>query len=365
LSLSGDVVTGAAVGKDTITYSLTNFCGTTTTSKVVLVKALPVAGVITDAGSVCMGATITLSESVPGGVWTTSNGNASVSGDSLTGVVAGADSVIYLVTDFCGSARTAAAVNIIAMPTAGMITASTDSICVGSALTLADSIAGGNWSSLNLSIASVDAGVVTGVASGTDTIKYLVTNVCGTAVTALGIAVLQAPVVTAVSGRSIACLTEKPDTLYGLPGGGVWTSSNMMDTILQSGVLLAGAAGSDTLTYTVTNICGSSDSAIAVTVYTKAQCDSMNGVPEVAPIGSIKLYPNPTTGEVTIALPETNGDLVVTITNLTGSKVFEAAVPQGQHSFTVDNLEVASGTYMVEVTDGVRTYRDKLVVIRR
>ena len=365
LSLSGDVVTGAAVGKDTVVYSLPNYCGTTTASKTILVKPLPQAGVITDAGSVCMGATITVSESVPGGTWTTSSGNASLSGDSLTGVTAGTDSLIYLVTNFCGTARAAVAVTIIAMPTAGTITGPVDSICVGSTLTLSDSVAGGNWNSLNLAVASVEAGVVTGIAAGLDSIKYLVTNVCGTAVTAIGISVLQAPMVTAVSGKSRACITETPDTLYGIPGGGVWTSSNVMDTILPTGLLLVGAPGQDTLKYTISNSCGSSDSTIVVAVYTKAQCDSLNGVPEIILAGAIKLYPNPTAGMVTIALPESANGLVVTITDLTGNKVFETTVQQGQNTYTVDRLDVAAGAYIVEVTDGTHTYRDKLVVMRR
>src|SRR4051812_27211876 len=55
-------------------------------------------------------------------------------------------------------------------------------VCVTGTVTLADAIPGGVWSSSASGIASVDpAGVVTGVAGGTATISYTVTDTCGTA----------------------------------------------------------------------------------------------------------------------------------------------------------------------------------------
>ena len=54
-------------------------------------------------------------------------------------------------------------------------------MCAGSSLALSDATSGGVWSSSNTAIATVTAstGIVTGVAAGTDTITYTVTNING------------------------------------------------------------------------------------------------------------------------------------------------------------------------------------------
>lgn len=53
-------------------------------------------------------------------------------------------------------------------------------VMAGSSISLSDTTAGGSWSSSNVSIATVDnSGLVTGLAPGTDTIRYTVNTVCG------------------------------------------------------------------------------------------------------------------------------------------------------------------------------------------
>lgn len=59
----------------------------------------------------------------------------------------------------------------------GSIT-SPSNVCVGSTITLADTSTGGIWNSSSTR-ATVSGGSVTGVTVGTDTIKYTVTNSCG------------------------------------------------------------------------------------------------------------------------------------------------------------------------------------------
>ncbi len=54
------------------------------------------------------------------------------------------------------------------------------SVCIGSTTNLSNSTNGGVWSSSSLSIATVTSGVVTAVAAGSTTIRYAVTNACGT-----------------------------------------------------------------------------------------------------------------------------------------------------------------------------------------
>jgi hypothetical protein len=65
------------------------------------------------------------------------------------------------------------------MPFVSSITG-TATVATGNTTTLASTTAGGVWSSSNTAIATVNTdGMVTGVASGTTTISYTVTNACG------------------------------------------------------------------------------------------------------------------------------------------------------------------------------------------
>ena len=49
-------------------------------------------------------------------------------------------------------------------------------VCIGSTITLSDTSSGGTWASSTPSVATVSAGVVTGISAGIDTIKYTVTS---------------------------------------------------------------------------------------------------------------------------------------------------------------------------------------------
>ncbi len=54
----------------------------------------------------------------------------------------------------------------------------TDTVCIGSSLTLTNSTSGGVWSCSNTNAIVSSTGIVTGVATGWDTIRYAVTNTC-------------------------------------------------------------------------------------------------------------------------------------------------------------------------------------------
>ena len=105
-SVSGGVVEGISAGTDIISYSVTNSCGTVTTEKNITINPLPIAGTISGPSTVCVGAQIKLTNSASGGIWTTANENASVSGGLVTGVSAGAEMISYTVTNSCGTAAT-------------------------------------------------------------------------------------------------------------------------------------------------------------------------------------------------------------------------------------------------------------------
>ena len=103
VSTSG-IVSGVTAGNDTVIYTVTNFCGSASTSIVVGFETFPSAGVIAGPDTACVsGSTITLSDAITGGLWSVTNGNASISGGIVTGASLGTDTVLYIVSNLCGA----------------------------------------------------------------------------------------------------------------------------------------------------------------------------------------------------------------------------------------------------------------------
>lgn len=139
---------------------------------------------------------------------------------------------------------------------AGTITGSS-TVCTGSTITLTDTTSGGSWSSSNTSVATVGStGIVTGIAAGTATISYTVTNTCGSGVATKIITVNSTPTAGTITGSSSVC-AGSTITLSNATSGGSWSSSNTYKaTVGSTGVVTGVAAGTVTISYTVTNSCG-------------------------------------------------------------------------------------------------------------
>jgi hypothetical protein len=100
------VVTGISTGIVTLSYSVTNICGTAVATAVDTVIGLPSADTILGADTLCVGATVNLSDAAAGGTWSSSNPSvATVNGAGLvTGVSAGNATISYSVNSPCGPA---------------------------------------------------------------------------------------------------------------------------------------------------------------------------------------------------------------------------------------------------------------------
>ena len=160
------VVTGVSAGTCGIYYMLTSGCGTYVVFTVTSSLSLPP---IMGTPSVCVGGTRTLTDSVTGGSWTSSNTSIATVGLTsgvVTGVSAGVVTITYT---HSGSFVT---VSFTVNPIPAPITGGTF-LCAGSTVTLADATAGGTWTSGNTSVATVTStGVVTAVGAGLVNIYY-------------------------------------------------------------------------------------------------------------------------------------------------------------------------------------------------
>ncbi len=236
-SASG-LVTAVAAGTATIFYTLPTGCNA---SKNITVNPLP--GSISGVMAICSGNTTMLTNSVTGGVWSTTSGIVtlgSATGD-VTGISAGTAAITYTLPAGCYTTATVT-VNVTPGPITG-----TPFMCLGSSTSLTTGPGGGAWSSADSSTAAVSAsGVVTGRALGITDITYTLSSGCYAFIT---VTVNLAP--TAITGTATVCPGGTATLTDGVPGG-LWSSgATGIATINPStGVYTGVAPGTALISYT-------------------------------------------------------------------------------------------------------------------
>ena len=239
------VVSGVAAGTATITYNNGGCIAVSTAS------VYPTPTAISGPSSVCGSSTISLSDGVAGGTWSSSNTSwATVNPTSgvvtgLYGAIPGVGVSIFYTTG--GTCTTYLVVTVNGIPPA--ITGTTNA-CIAATRTLSDPQGGGIWSSSNTSVATVSgAGVVRGVATGATTISYTISG-CSNSVT---FNVYNTP--GAISGLTSLCGgTNIP--LSNTVSGGTWSSSNTVATVVSStGTVTGVSAGTARITYSLGGSC--------------------------------------------------------------------------------------------------------------
>jgi uncharacterized protein YjdB len=250
---STGIVTGISTGTSTISYTVS---GCTPATMVVTVTT--VTAPITGAGSVCAGATITLSDATPGGTWASSTpvvGTVSTAG-IVSGLSGGTTTISYTVSG-CPAATHIVSVN----PTAPITGAG--SLCAGSTITLSDAVPGGTWVSSATVVATIgSSGVVTGIGAGTATISY---TVSGCTLTRLLTVTATAP----ITGAGSLC-AGTGTTLSDVTPGGTWTSgTTSVATVGSTGTVTGISAGTTTISYTVSG-CTPATMVVTVTAFTAA-----------------------------------------------------------------------------------------------
>ncbi len=297
VTFSGSVTTAY-----TVTGTDLNGCSADA-SLTISVNPLPNAGTITGTASVCVGATTTLTNTTAGGAgtWSMANANATISSAGIvTGVTAGADIAYYTYTNSCGTDVDTFAMTVTPLPFADTITGANDSMCIGSTMALTDPVAGGVWSSVNTTIATISAtGVVTPVAAGVDTIRYIYTNTCGSDTAIYPITVIATPTVSVVGGPDSVCVNATI-VLTNTTIGGVWTSTDTTIAKIDSvtGTVIGIAQGVVVMHYTYTNFCGFADTTDTVYVNPLPFADTIHGGVDSVCIGTSLTLTDPAIGGV-------------------------------------------------------------------
>ena len=174
-------VTGVATGVTTIYYILTDNCGTDSAMHAIAVVPNTI-GAITGPTDVCAGAAVSYADTTASGKWRVRPAGPfgtidSVTGAFTAGFISGRTVITYATSGGCSRADT---ITIDSLPVNGSITGPV-TVVAGNSITLANSVAGGKWSSSDMTTATVDAstGIVSGIIPGTATITYTITNTAG------------------------------------------------------------------------------------------------------------------------------------------------------------------------------------------
>ena len=348
-------VGGVAVGMDTIIYTISNICGTVSDSLSLTVVTTPVVDPVVGPANLCAGAAATLyTDSTLLGTWGSSNmarATADASGN-VTPLTAGAVNITYALTNSCGTTTRTKAVTVLPVPLTGPIISSSTTICQSDTLHLHDIPAGGIWISSNTNITNVSANgiLVTSLEGGTDTITYLIANQCGIDSSSVAITVNPLPVVYPITGNDSLCPGTQT-TLSDFTTLGTWASSDAgVATVDASGNLTGVANGTATITYSVTNSCGTTTQSLDVAVYCPL---AVNNV--VLQNSNISIFPNPANDIVYV---KGFNPTLIRIVNMYGQTVKYA-----QSSNSIEVSELPAGIYFVQLynTNGVVVDNQRLL----
>lgn len=358
---SAGIIAGVASGTANISYTVSNSCGTAFATRAVTVYPLPGAGTITGLDSVCVGASVSLTDTATGGIWSSSPaaGIATISGTGMIyGISAGRDTISYSVSNSCGVAVALFHTTVSPLPFAGTITGASV-VCADNTILLSDFAAGGIWAINDTTIATISgAGVVSGMSAGSVMLSYSVTNSCGTAIATKPVTVNPLPEAGTISGNAAICEDSITALIDAVPGG-IWSSSNTsIASMDSSGVAMGVTAGTSTISYSVSNSCGTSTATEIVTV---VPCTL--GINTLANTNTDKfsIFPNPSPGTFTIILSSAhNEEFYYTITDMIGKQVKQSTA-QTNHPTEI-KLNVPPGIYFITVSIHTGKMQAKLVV---
>ena len=239
------VVYGMGAGTATLFYT---YLGTTVTS---VVTVYPSPAAIMGSGIVCVGATTALSDATAGGIWSSSSGSvASIStAGVVTGTVASSATINYTIPSTgCKAVMT------VTVTTGPSGIGGASSVCVGSAISVSDFVAGGAWScTAPASIAPTGSAsaLVTGLSAGPAVVTYSSGSNC---YRTFNITVKDLP--TPILGNLSVCGIGAKTFLSDMTTSVSWTSSSTSIAIVStSGVVLGEAPGTVAITFTAANTC--------------------------------------------------------------------------------------------------------------
>lgn len=325
---------------------------------------------ISGGDTVCTGDTVRLSNTTPGGAWSTLQGKATVSAQGVvTGVSAGIDTVRYIVTNNCTSDTAFAKVTVLPVVVPSVtISASPDTnICAGTFVTFtATPTNGGATPGYQWQINGTDVtGAIQNPFNGTGLLNNDVITVVLTSaaecpipekdtsnVITMHVAPVTSPTVSisanpgttipqgtmvtfTATASNIGTSTQYQWKINGANVGGQVTSSYMTNTLADNDLVSVVVYSNDSCSNPDTALSNVLDMTVTVSI---AALNKESG---------ISVYPNPTNGMVVI----TGSTVInnVTVTNIVGQKLISRE--GNSKTMTIDLEGLAPGVYIIKVND--------------
>ncbi len=348
-------------GNDTFKVRVTDGTDSAITTVYIAIRRYPVAPTVSSAATaICVGGSTTLTGTPSGGSWYRGTTNVSyTTAGVVTGISNGLAKMNYKIDSGGCSNSTDFYLPVDAVGVVNNIVGGT-TVCVGSMLTVSDYSTGGTWSSSNTSLATVSGGVISGVSAGTVTISYAYTNGCGVVNVSRRVTVSDIPNAGTLTGPS-SVAPGGHITLAPSVAGGVFSSSALsVATVSGTGVVTGVFSGFTFISYVVTNSCGTNFVTKSINVTEGREDGNNNPVIAAETAASMKVFPNPTTGMVTIAFTGRTTDATIVLTDMSGKMITSLATDRD--SADVNMTGLAAGVYLLRVSYNGNTYNEKIVV---
>jgi len=301
---------GNMSGNDSIWYIVTNGCGSDTAVNVVTVLSAPKPNSILGPDTICVRSTVALADSEAGGAWAVTNTNAAITTlGNITGARVGMDTVLYVITNACGTDTSTLVTTIMNTPRTSPITVTPPTgpgpvaVCVGANIQLADSIAGGTWNTTATNVTLSATGEVTGLTQGRATILYTTSNFCGSSNARLNVIVDSLPDPGTVTGPATLCVNQMVTYTDAslLPFGELVTWYESVGNIQPgsaNGQYIAFTPGPDTVLVIVQNNCGIDTAFMPVVVNPLPSAGTISGYDTVCVGTSVILSDTTSTGGI-------------------------------------------------------------------
>jgi hypothetical protein len=230
-------------GLDSFSINVTRGSNTITRKIVFNITPLPDLPIITGDSSVCVGSSIRLSSGVSGGLWKYYGERVSVDSiGNVTGLSEGKAIIRYYSPYNVYGCRIGTYDTINVVNSYSIIINGVSSLIHGNSITLQASRVGGIWSKTNDNIDIIGSGrtiLINGVNSGRDTIRYSITNACGT--------VVATKIVNILAHKDVENISIMITNLYPNPNNGKFSLDKNYDYIITDifGKLVTKNSGKD------------------------------------------------------------------------------------------------------------------------
>jgi len=361
-TINEGTLTTTIPGTVVVTYSISNTCKV---DKTIIVNAKPEIPSLEGTSIICAGKSATLTPSITGGNWTSSNTDfLTVNNGLIQGILGGTVDVNYTIgVDNCSS-TISKTITIDIQPVQPLISGPSKICWYGRAMFRA-SVAGGVWGVENstLLLASPQGLFRNSTKPATDNFKSGVNYTIKSKLGACTSKVVKSVWVRNVTAPSISVTALKTGIKVNetttataattIAAKGTWSSTNTLVSATVDATnnkkaaikgLRVGTGGNVVFFAEHTNGCRQAGYLPFSVTATSSLVDANTTL--TTSVNVIHLYPNPSNGKFTIE--NTDGSTSVKLVDLTGRVIAKQSINSG--TATVDFSGVATGKYMVHIT---------------